>query len=83
MSYSGASSFLRRALILDGAISGATGLLMVLASVGPAARWVFVRLLAEVGVADESAQRAYRRSGLTETGTMLMALPLASPVHAD
>jgi hypothetical protein len=30
MSYTGVSSFLRRALIADGAISGATGLLMLL-----------------------------------------------------
>ena len=39
-------------------------------------------LLAEVGLADEAAQRLYRRSGLAGTGNMLMAQPLTSPVHA-
>lgn len=39
-------------------------------------------LVAEVGGADGTAQAAYRKSGFTDTGNMLMALPLAAPVHA-
>lgn len=39
-------------------------------------------LVAEVGGSDGSAQAAYRKSGLADTGNILMALPLASPVHA-
>lgn len=39
-------------------------------------------LVAEVGRDDRTAQAAYRKSGLADTGNMLMALPLAPPVHA-
>ena len=36
-------------------------------------------LVAEVGGAEWAAQAAYRKSGLADTGNMLMALPLALP----
>lgn len=40
-------------------------------------------LVAEVGGADGAAQAAYRKSGLTDPGNVLMVLPLASPMHAE
>ncbi len=38
-------------------------------------------LVAEVGSADAAACAVYRKSGLVDTGNVVMALPLASPVH--
>jgi len=38
-------------------------------------------LLVEVGPDNDTAQRVYRRIGLEDTGHLLLALPLAAPVH--
>lgn len=38
-------------------------------------------LLVEVGPDNHAAQRAYRGIGLTETGHLLLSLPLGTPVH--
>ena len=38
-------------------------------------------LLVEVGPDNDTAQRVYQRIGLDDTGHVLLALPLAAPVH--
>ena len=38
-------------------------------------------LLVEVGPENDTARRVYRRIGLEDTGHVLLALPLATPVH--
>ena len=38
-------------------------------------------LLVEAGPSNESALRVYRSAGFTDTGHLLLALPLADPLH--
>lgn len=38
-------------------------------------------LLVETSLANEQAVRVYRRAGFTETGRLLLSMPLATPVH--
>lgn len=57
---------------------------LALAEVQRTCRTLGVRaLLVEVGPDNDTAQRVYRRSGFTESGHLLLTMPLAAPVHAD
>jgi ribosomal protein S18 acetylase RimI-like enzyme len=60
------------------------GLAAALAEVRSAAEAMGVRaLLVEVGPENDSARRAYEKIGLADTGRLLLAAPLAAPVHLD
>jgi GNAT superfamily N-acetyltransferase len=55
-----------------------------LAEVRRAAEAMGVRaLLVEVGPENDSARRVYEKIGLADTGRLLLAAPLAAPVHLD
>jgi GNAT superfamily N-acetyltransferase len=82
MEYGGLRGFIDDLYVRPAARGQGAGAGLLTAAREAAAAWGVRALHVEVGPDNQVARRLYARAGYTDSGHLLLSLPLAAPVHA-